>query len=78
MTLNWSETAENTNYELEKAQNIFFQGFNSEGFFTWSSSGVKHVNTVHILEFGSPKQTGRMQWERKKLMHENDPIIWKS
>lgn len=29
-----------------------------------SSSGVKHANTEHILEFDWPKQRGRMQWER--------------
>ena len=36
---------------------------NSKGLFTWSSADVKHANTVHILDFDGPKQTGRMQWD---------------
>jgi uncharacterized C2H2 Zn-finger protein len=34
---------------------------NSKDLFTSSSSGVKHANTVHILEFDVPKQKGKMQ-----------------
>lgn len=38
----------------------FFVVMNSESVFTLSSTGVKHEDIVHILDFDGPKQTGRM------------------
>lgn len=31
---------------------------NSQDLFTLSTAGVKHANTVHILDFDGPKQAG--------------------
>lgn len=39
----------------------FLMVMNSESLFTLSSTGVKHEDIVHILDFDGPKQTGRMQ-----------------
>lgn len=45
--------------------------WNRKDLFTLSSAGVKHANTVHILGFDVPKQTGKCN--EKRQIDDNDP-----
>ena len=42
---------------------------NGEGLFTLASTGVKHADTVHVLDFDGPKQT---ESNKNKQVHAND------
>lgn len=43
--------------------------YNTKELITWSSAGVKHANTVHILGFDWPKQIKKNAMRRKQKMH---------
>ena len=42
---------------------------NGEGLFTLASTGVKHADTVRVLDFDGPKQT---ESNKNKHVHGND------
>ena len=42
---------------------------NGEGLFTLASTGVKHADTVRVLDFDWPKQT---ESNKNKQVHGND------